>query len=147
MTAQYQHTDFGYNYRMTDISAAIGRVQLKKLAYFTEKRRKFAEIYNSELSSYVQVPENRRGHVFHQYTIRTEKREELRDYLAKNDIGSGIYYPSLLYHYPSMSSFASECPNSERLVKEVLSLPIHPSLTDKEISTIISTIKSFFDVF
>ena len=147
MTAQYQHTDFGYNYRMTDISAAIGRVQLKKLADFTEKRRKIAKVYNSELSSYVQVPENRRGHVFHQYTIRTEKREELRDYLAKNGIGSGIYYPSLLYHYPAMSSFAGDCPNSEKLIKEVLSLPIHPSLSDTEISKIISTIKSFFDNF
>ena len=92
MTAQYQHTDFGYNYR-------------------------------------------------------TEKREELRDYLAKNDIGSGIYYPSLLYHYPAMSSFAGDCPNSEKLIKEVLSLPIHPSLSDTEISKIISTIKSFFDNF
>ena len=144
MTAQYQHTDFGYNYRMTDISAAIGRVQLKRLSDFTDKRREIAKVYNSELSSYVQVPENRRGHVFHQYTIRTEKRDELREYLAEKEIGSGIYYPSLLYHYPAMSNFEANCPNSEKLIKEVLSLPIHPSLSDKDVFTIISAIKSFF---
>ncbi len=144
MTAQYQHTEFGYNYRMTDVSAAIGRVQLKKLSSFNERRRAIAEKYNSELSKYVKVPRNRRGHVFHQYTIRTEKRDELREHLARNDIGSGIYYPSLLYHYPVMAAFSRECPNAERLVDEVLSLPVHPALSDYEVSKVISVLKAFF---
>ena len=70
MSAQYQHTEFGYNYRMTDISAAIGREQLKKVANFNARRREIADVYNSELSELVTTPNNRRGHVFHQYTIR-----------------------------------------------------------------------------
>ena len=83
MSAQYQHTEFGYNYRMTDISAAIGREQLKKLSKFNARRREIAEIYNSELSQIVTTPKNRRGHVFHQYTIRCDKRDELKDFLLK----------------------------------------------------------------
>ena len=59
MTAQYQHTKFGYNYRMTDISAAIGRVQLKKLDDFNTRRREIAMTYNAHLSEYVKLPKNR----------------------------------------------------------------------------------------
>ena len=88
MSAQYQHTEFGYNYRMTDISAAIGREQLKKLPNFNTRRREIAERYNSELSGLVITPKNRRGHVFHQYTIRTDKRDELREFLLERKINT-----------------------------------------------------------
>ena len=145
MTAQYEHTEFGYNYRMTDISAAIGRVQLKKLSSFNARRREIAKRYNSELEDLVQVPKIRRGHVFHQYTLRIDKRNELREYLAAKEIGSGIYYPHLLYDYSSMKDFAANCPNAEKLTKEVLSLPVHPGLSDSDVSTVISAIRGFFD--
>tara|TARA_B100000902_G_scaffold341024_1_gene344191 strand:+ start:3983 stop:5044 length:1062 start_codon:yes stop_codon:yes gene_type:complete len=144
MSAQYQHTEFGYNYRMTDISAAIGREQLKKLASFNSRRRKIAEMYNSELSDLVMTPKNRRGHVFHQYTIRCEKRDELRNFLLDRKINTGIYYPSLLFSYPSMNAYQSSCPNAENLIKEVLSLPVHPALSDSDVFEVISSIKSFF---
>ncbi len=144
MSAQYQHTEFGYNYRMTDISAAIGREQLKKLPNFNARRREIAERYNSELSDLVITPKNRRGHVFHQYTIRSDKRDELREFLLKRKINTGIYYPSLLYTYPSMKEHQSSCPNAEILVKEVLSLPVHPALSDSDVFEVISSIKSFF---
>ena len=145
MSAQYQHTEFGYNYRMTDISAAIGREQLKKLPNFNARRREIAEIYNSELSGLVITPKNRRGHVFHQYTIRSDKRDELRKFLLERKINTGIYYPSLLYTYPSMKEYQSSCPNAEILVKEVLSLPVHPALSDSDVFEVISSIKAFFD--
>ena len=144
MSAQYQHTEFGYNYRMTDISAAIGREQLKKLSKFNARRREIAKIYNSELSQLVTTPENRRGHVFHQYTIRCDKRDELKDFLLNRKINTGIYYPSLLYNYASMSSYQSSCPNAEILIKEVLSLPVHPALSDSDVFEVISAIKTFF---
>ena len=144
MSAQYQHTEFGYNYRMTDISAAIGREQLKKLAHFNARRREIAEMYNSELSDLVITPKNRRGHVFHQYTIRCEKRDELRKFLIDRKINTGIYYPSLLFSYPSMNAYKSSCPNAENLIKEVLSLPVHPALSDSDVFEVISSIKSFF---
>lgn len=145
MSAQYQHTEFGYNYRMTDVSAAIGREQLKKLPNFNARRREIAEIYNSELSGLVITPKNRRGHVFHQYTIRSDKRDELRKFLLERKINTGIYYPSLLYTYPSMKEYQSSCPNAEILVKEVLSLPVHPALSDSDVFEVISSIKAFFD--
>ena len=144
MTAQYQHTEFGYNYRMTDISAAIGREQLKKLPKFNSRRRKIAEMYNSELSDLVVTPKNRRGHVFHQYTIRTEKRDQLKEFLFDRKINTGIYYPNLLFNYPSMEAYKSSCPNAEILIKEVLSLPVHPALSDSDVFEVISSIKEFF---
>ena len=145
MSAQYQHTEFGYNYRMTDISAAIGREQLKKLPNFNFRRREIAEMYNSELSDLVITPKNRRGHVFHQYTIRSSARDELRDFLMNREINTGIYYPSLLYNYPSMAAYQSSCPNAENLINEVLSLPVHPALSNSDVFEVISSIKAFFD--
>ena len=145
MTAQYQHTEFGYNYRMTDISAAIGRVQLTKLDKFNSRRREIAEKYNASFSKYVNVPENRRGHVFHQYTILCNQRDELKEYLSQKGIGSGIYYPTLLYNYAPMSEFEADCPNAKRLTELSLSLPVHPGLSDSDVSKVIDTVVSFFE--
>ena len=145
MTAQYQHSEFGYNYRMTDISAAIGRVQLNKLDAFNSRRREIANIYNEKLSKYVKVPDNRRGHVFHQYTVLTEKRDALRDYLAEKGVGSGTYYPKLLYDYEPMSEYVTNCPNAKRLTEPALSLPVHPALSDSDVSKVFEAVISFFD--
>ena len=144
MTAQYQHTDFGYNYRMTDISAAIGLVQLEKLKSATKRRREIAEKYKACLSEFVQIPNHSNGHVFHQYTVLTDKRDALADLLKKNQISTGIYYPNVLYNYPPMQKFANKCPNAEKLVNKCLSLPIHTRITDSEVSKIIDCIRSFF---
>lgn len=145
MTAQYQHTEFGYNYRMTDISAAIGRVQLTKLDKFNSRRREIADKYNTSLSKYVKVPENRRGHVFHQYTILCNQRDELKEHLSQKGVGSGIYYPTLLYNYTPMSEFEADCPNAKRLTELSLSLPVHPGLSDSDVSKVIDSVISFFE--
>ena len=145
MSAQYQHTEFGYNYRMTDISAAIGRVQLKRLTEFNNRRQEIAMIYNKHLSKYVQVPENRRGHVFHQYTILSDNRDKLREHLQAKGVGSGTYYPTLLFNYEPMSQYSTECPRAQLLTEKVLSLPVHPALTDKDVFTVIEAVSSFFD--
>lgn len=145
MSAQYQHTEFGYNYRMTDISAAIGRVQLRRLADFNNRRRKIAMIYNEELSQYVQVPKNRRGHVFHQYTILSDNRDKLREHLQDNGVGSGTYYPTLLFNYEPMAKYSTDCPRAQMLTEKALSLPVHPALTDEEVFTVIAAVRSFFD--
>ena len=145
MTAQYQHTEFGYNYRMTDISAAIGRVQLTKLDKFNSRRREIADKYNTSLSKYVKIPKNRRGHVFHQYTILCNQRDELKEYLSQQGVGSGIYYPTLLYNYAPMSEFEADCPNAKRLTELSLSLPVHPGLSDSDVSKVIDSIISFFE--
>ena len=145
MTAQYQHTEFGYNYRMTDIAAAIGLVQLEKLNSATQRRRKIAEKYTACLSEFVQTPDYNDGHVFHQYTILTDKRDALADFMRKNQISTGIYYPKVLYSYPPMQKFVNSCPNAENLINKCLSLPINACITDSEVSKIIDCIKSFFN--
>ena len=145
MTAQYQHSEFGYNYRMTDISAAIGRVQLTKLDKFNSRRREIANKYNASFSKYVKVPENRRGHVFHQYTILCNQRDELKEHLSQKGVGSGIYYPTLLYNYAPMSEFEADCPNAKRLTELSLSLPVHPGLSDSDVSKVIDSVISFFE--
>lgn len=145
MSAQYQHTEFGYNYRMTDVSAAIGRVQLKRLSSFNNRRREVAMIYNEHLSQYVEVPKNRRGHVFHQYTILSDDRDKLRKHLQDKDVGSGTYYPTLLFDYKPMSQYSADCPRAQKLTEKALSLPVHPALTDKDVFTVIEAVKSFFD--
>ena len=145
MTAQYQHTEFGYNYRMTDISAAIGRVQLEKLNDFNSRRREIANIYNEKLSNYVEVPKNRRGHVFHQYTILCKERNQLKDHLNAKGVGSGIYYPTLLYDYDPMSEFVADCPNAKRLTDTALSLPVHPALSNSDVSKVFESVISFFE--
>ena len=145
MTAQYQHTELGYNYRMTDISAAIGRVQLTKLDKFNSRRREIADKYNTSLSKYVKVPEKRRGHVFHQYTILCNQRDELKEHLSQKGVGSGIYYPTLLYNYTPMSEFEADCPNAKRLTELSLSLPVHPGLSDSDVSKVIDSVISFFE--
>ena len=145
MTAQYQHTEFGYNYRMTDISAAIGRVQLTKLDKFNSRRREIADKYNTSLSKYVKIPENRRGHVFHQYTILCNQRDELKEHLSQKGVGSGIYYLTLLYNYAPMSEFEADCPNAKRLTELSLSLPVHPGLSDSDVSKVINSVISFFE--
>ncbi len=152
---RYEYWDIGYNYRMTDISAAIGLVQLKKVDELNEKRRSNAEILTHGLAGIKglilpKVMEKKR-HVFHQYTIRiTEEfkssREKLMDFLKSHDIGSTIYYPKPLHMHPHFTKLGykeGDFPVAERLAKQVLSLPVHPSLTEKEIGFIIDKIQEY----
>lgn len=152
---RYEYWDIGYNYRMTDISAAIGLVQLKKIEELNEKRRLNAEMFTQGLAGIkgLILPNilNDRKHVFHQYTIRiTEEfktsREKLMEFLERNNIGSTVYYPKPLHLHPHFAKLGykeGDFPVAERLAKEVLSLPVHPSLTKEEIELIIDKIKEY----
>jgi dTDP-4-amino-4,6-dideoxygalactose transaminase len=91
----------------------------------------------------VQVPEARRGHVFHQYTIQSDARDALREHLAARDIGSGVYYPSLLYEARPLAEFAASTPRAASLPSRVLSLPIHPGLSDDDAGAVIEAIQDF----
>ncbi len=138
----YEHGRIGYNYRMTDISAAIGLEQLKKLPSFLRKRRENAKFYDENLED-VEIPYVLDGaeHAYHQYTIKCKNREKLLEELKKNEIGFGIYYPKPLHHYPHLEKFGhNDLKVSERLVNEVVSLPIHPALTKKDLETVASVV-------
>ncbi|MEC9335895.1 MAG: DegT/DnrJ/EryC1/StrS family aminotransferase, partial [Candidatus Thermoplasmatota archaeon] len=140
---RYEHLQLGFNYRMTDIAAAIGRVQLRKLDGYNSARRTNAQRYSAELTDCVQVPEARRGHVFHQYTIQSDARDALREHLAARDIGSGVYYPSLLYEARPLAEFAASTPRAAAFPSRVLSLPIHPGLSDDDAGAVIEAIQDF----
>jgi perosamine synthetase len=147
---KYLHTILGYNYRMTDIGAALGLVQLKKLEKFNLRRRKNAEYYNANLSvKGLSLPfvGSARNHVYHQYVIRlTEEfpmnRTTFMDYLKSKGIGSAIHYPIPLHRQPlfGLENDPDPCPVSTSLAGSVLSLPVHPLLDQKELAYICDTI-------
>ena len=148
---KYHHDVLGYNFRMTDIGAAIGIEQLKKLESFNDKRIENAKYLNEALADcdLIETPVVKDGykHVYHQYTIKVKdgKRDELSDYLIENGIGNGIYYPIPLYNqvlYTNMG-YNQSLPVTDEIVKDVLSLPIHAKLTKFDLDLIIKTIKDF----
>ncbi|MBC7086112.1 MAG: DegT/DnrJ/EryC1/StrS family aminotransferase [Methanomethylovorans sp.] len=143
---RYLHEILGYNFRMTDISAAIGIVQMGKLEKLTEKRRQNAKKLSAGLKDtkdiILPVEKEKCSHVYHQYTVRTPHRDSLRDTLQEKGIGTGTYYPLCIHQQPLYKEMGYEAsfPNSEKASREVLSLPVHPALSDDDINTIITAI-------
>ena len=144
---RYVHEMLGYNYRMTDISASIGLVQLNKLGEFTKKRQSNAEYLSRGLKGIdgITVPIMRRNceHVFHQYTIRAKDRDELVKTLNEKGVGTGIYYPVPTHKQPFYQElgYNDSLPESEKAAGEVVSLPVHPSVTQNELDYIIEVIE------
>ena len=144
METQYQNELVGFNNRMTDLHAAIGRVQLTKVVGWTRQRQDNAAFLTANLEG-VGTPKVAPGaeHVYHQYTIRVpEGRDELHERLRSEfNIGSGVYYPVPNHRLPSFNSTA-HLPNTEIAAKAVLSLPVHPSLTQNELERIVTAVNS-----
>lgn len=140
----YYHTILGYNYRTTDIEAAIGIVQLKKLDSFNKKRRENAEYLINTLSKYdwLVLPQysDKYYHIYHQFTVRVKDglRDELLKYLTEVKIGSKVFYPIPIHKQPLYENlyFDLSLPEAERASKEVLSLPVHPCLTEDDLKYI-----------
>jgi dTDP-4-amino-4,6-dideoxygalactose transaminase len=139
---RYENEIVGYNNRMTDIHAAIGRVQLRKVSTLLAKRTRIAEIYSSSLVN-VMLPTvaSNAKHVFHQYTIRVEAnlREDVVIKLKKMGIETGVYYPIPVHKLPSFQDNVF-LPNTEEISREVISLPIYPSLGDRQIQRIVNSV-------
>lgn len=148
MRRRYYHDEIGFNFRTTDIHAAIGVEQLKKLDTFTQRRRENARILNEGLKG-VQTPKapDHCEHVYHQYTIRVPRvvRDEFVDYLNKNGVGSGVFYPIPIHKQAPYVrlNYDQSLPESEAAAAEVLSLPVHPALTSADLETIITTVNGF----
>ena len=146
---RYNHVVLGYNFRMTDIAAAIGIVQLKKLEKFNEKRIENAKYLTKHIDEIngIKAPyvSDNVKHVFHQYTVRIKKsnRNKLMEFLNNRGIGTGIHYPKPIYKQKVYQEFGfnSSCPEAERASSEVLSLPVHPSLKKEDLEKIVSTLK------
>ncbi|EHQ34350.1 DegT/DnrJ/EryC1/StrS family aminotransferase [Methanoplanus limicola] len=138
---KYLHTEIGYNMRMSDIDAAIGRVQFSKLSVMNKLRRRNAGIYDSEiLHQGITKPFNNPDclHVYHQYAVLVEdnfpmERDELMKYLASNGIGSAVHYPVPVHRQPVYADMPNpKCPVADDLSRRILSLPVHPGVSEDE---------------
>lgn len=143
---RYLHDSLGFNFRMTDLQAAIGLVQLGKVSGWNEQRQKNAAFLTERLSGLpgITPPKVRLGggHVFHQYTIRAEGRDAALDKLAKKGVGVGVYYPIPIHQQPYYRELGYDVhmPVSEAASLEVLSLPVHPGLSQAELDEIAAAV-------
>ena len=144
MEKRYENELVGFNNRMTDIHAAIGRVQLRKLSEWTQQRKENAKFYNENLVGVV-TPSVRElnSHVYHQYTIRVTNgsRDRFSEELEKRGVGNGVYYPIPVHKLPSFDLQAN-LPNTEIACQTVLSIPVHPALTQSELETVVHHVNS-----
>lgn len=150
---KYVHSELGYNYRMTDIQAAMGIEQLKKLDEFNDCRQFNARYYINhlnDLKGLIKPPiKDSMEHVFHQYVIRITDdfhlcRESFMDYLKEKEIGSAIHYPIPLNNQPMMKEYNNGkiLPNSGLLSNQVVSLPVHPNVNLYQLKYICETINN-----
>jgi hypothetical protein len=150
MEQRYQNEIVGANMRMTDVAAAIGREQLKRLAEWTERRRANAKFLDTRITT-LRTPSVADGarHVYHQYTVRVPQgRDAVREHLADKGVGSEVYYPTPIHRLRPYLTTANgpapawDLPETDRAAAEVLSLPVHPSLTASELDRIADAVNS-----
>jgi len=144
-TQKYVHEMFGLNCRLSEIHAAVGREQLKHLTDWTERRRAIAARYDALLrDSGVAVPVERdwAKHVYYMYVIRVKQRDKLASYLKDKGIETGIHYPVPVHRQPYLMSDV-RLPITEQYVDEILSLPMHPQLSDEEVDYVASEVRNF----
>jgi dTDP-4-amino-4,6-dideoxygalactose transaminase len=147
MNTQYYHEVVGYNFRMTNIAAAIGLAQLDRLPAWTEARIRNAAYFSENLRG-VRLPVTKPGyrHVFHQYTVRVENRDAVVAQLNERGIGARVYYPLPIHQQPvfqKMDGYSKiSLPETERAAQQVFSLPVHPLLSDEELAYIVQEVNS-----
>jgi dTDP-4-amino-4,6-dideoxygalactose transaminase len=169
---RYYHHEFGWNGRMDAIQAAVLRVKLGHIADWNQSRQQHAATYDrlfaesgltsswnsgqtsDQTSTQGSAPVRllsrspQAKHVFHQYVIRVQRRDELRQFLADRKIGSEIYYPLPLHLQPVFSYLglkAGDLPVAEQAAREVLALPMFPELTEAEIQSVVESIAEFYN--
>jgi dTDP-4-amino-4,6-dideoxygalactose transaminase len=143
---RYHHDVIGYNSRLDELQAVVLRAKIKHIAEYNQQRRRVAHKY-SELLAGIVTPafeDNIGTHVYHQYTVLTDKRDAIMQKLSDEKIGCAIYYPIPLHQ---QKAFADSCkdvslPVTEDIVKHCMSLPIYPELENEKIEHIVDVIKS-----
>jgi dTDP-3-amino-3,4,6-trideoxy-alpha-D-glucose transaminase len=142
---RYMHDEAGVNSRLDEIQAAILRTRLTRLGAGTGRRRALARRYRDELpASIVPVPERDPGHVYHLFPVRTPRRAALQAHLAAAGIETLVHYPVPLPAMPAFRSYSpGSCPVAAQACEELLSLPLHPGLTDRDVSQVAEAVRAF----
>jgi len=148
---QYHHDEVGTNSRLDSLQAAVLLAKLPHLASWSAQRRRHAGYYTEALAevSALRTPvvDACNEHIFHQYTLRVERREELQAHLKSKGIGSAVYYPVPLHLQKCFSHLGyrrGQFPEAERAAAEVISLPIYPELTRDQLDYVIDAIRGFY---
>jgi perosamine synthetase len=151
--SKYVHRLLGFTERLNTVQAAIGRVQLKRLDAWNERRRQIAAKYNEFLSDLdgVIAPPNGDGialPVYHMYVIRCQRRDDLRAWLERAGVEAGVHYPEPIHLQPLYREMfgyrGGEFPDSELLCRDALSIPMHPNLTPDEVTLVSEAIHGFY---
>jgi perosamine synthetase len=152
--SRYKHTMLGFNYRMTSIAAAIGLCQLKRLPEWNERRRHNAHTLSAQLRDlpWLRVPFERPNcyQVYHQYVLQVTDRARLQEFLKEAGIGSDVHYPCTIPDQPfyqEMGYNSADFPVAVNASTRVLSLPVHPAVSDDNLTTIISAMRAFVPSF
>ncbi len=149
MRERYLHEELGFNYRMTNIQAAIGLCQLEKLDSFNDSRISNAAFLTKNLDGlgWLTTPNAPPGykHVFHQYTVKVEERDPFIKYLSDKGIGYGIHYPKTMCEQPLYHKLGlnESFEVADRVSGEVVSLPVHPSLSQQDLEYICSSLEEY----
>ena len=146
---KYHHKIIGGNFRLDALQAAVVRVKLQYLDNWTEGRQKNAELYNKLFASNPSVttpPAIQNRHIYNQYIIRVEHRDEMREYLAANNIGSEIYYPIPMHLqecFADLGYTEGDFPEAEKAASTTLAIPIYPELSEEQIVQVATVINRF----
>jgi perosamine synthetase len=151
--SRYRHVRLGFNFRLTDIAAALGREQLRKLPAAVRRRRRNAAILTRGLADVpgLEAPRSTAGatHAFNLYTLRLNakilrmSRDEFQEALARHGIETAVHYPRPLHRQPLFRGYGSDgdFPVSTRLAKTVLSIPVHPGLSQRDLHYIVQSVR------
>jgi dTDP-4-amino-4,6-dideoxygalactose transaminase len=146
-TEKYSSSEVGYNYRLSEIASALGRVSLKYLHKWNDDRRAIAAIYARNLPDNVVVPTEAEWahHVYHMFAVRSKSRDRLANHLAQNGVQTGIHYPIPCHLQPVYAKMEETCrlEKTEQLAKEILSLPIFPGMTEEEVEYVAEQVRAF----
>ena len=145
-TSRYLHAENGVNSRLDELQAAILRARLPYLQHWTVRRRAIAQRYHQELAGGpVHLPrEFDAGHVYHLFPVLTRQRPAFQSHLASHSVETLIHYPVPITRQPALAPFGpAECPIADRICEEIVSLPLYPGLSDRDVSAVIDGVRSF----
>jgi dTDP-4-amino-4,6-dideoxygalactose transaminase len=144
-----EHTLYGTNSRLDELQAAMLRVKLRALDARNARRAAIARWYSERFGAYVTTPpvDPGRTHVYHQYVVRTPRRDALRKHLGERGVDTGVHYPVPIHRQRAWLATYGESPampRAEEAARQILSLPVHADLTDEEVETVADCLVGFF---